>query len=72
VGAQVLSVTHDGWTYGARDSIPRWVDAEGSWHDGGWPECLDQGERSIRFVAGPLVRIEGIGERTVLAVDCRG
>lgn len=71
VGSRVFTVTDDGDVYGARDSIPTWVDATGSWHDGGWPDCLEMGGTTVRFAAGPLTSIEGVGVRAVLAVDCR-
>lgn len=71
VGAEVFSVTDDDWTYGARDAVPTWVDARGTWHSGGWPDCLRPGVTEVRFAAGPTTYVEGQGSRPVLAVDCR-
>ena len=72
VGEEVFTVEHDGWSYGASDAVPMWVDARGSWHDGGWPECLRRGTTTVRFAAGPTTYVEGVGQRPVVAVDCRG
>ncbi len=74
VGEQQLSIEVDGWTYGAEGSVPSWIDAEGSWHDGGWPDCL-QGKVgqsvAIRFQARK-VTVDGMSWRPIVAVDCRG
>ena len=71
LGAGVVSVDHDGWTYGARDSIPSWIDEEGVWHEGGWPTCLrGTGSSWVRFQARE-VTVDGSTWRPIIAVDCR-
>ncbi len=39
VGDHEASGSVDGWTYGMIDSV-HWLDANNSWHEGGWPACL--------------------------------
>lgn len=68
------------WTYGARESVLRWVDSRGDSHDGGWPDCLLPPSEShparpqvvpIKFGTVPVDDAEyGSGPR-VVAVDCR-
>ena len=68
------------WTYGARGFVPRWVDAGGDSHDGGWPDCLlppteRHPSRSpvvpIKFATVPVDEGRfGSGPR-VVAVDCQ-
>jgi hypothetical protein len=69
--SKVVTIDHDGWSYGARQSIPRWIDEYGVEHDGGWPTCLrGTGSSWIRFAATE-VTIEGATTRPIVAVDCR-
>lgn len=73
VGAKVLSVRIDGWTYGATESVP-WIDSTGSRHDAGWPACLSAAagtQRTVRF-ASVKVDVDGAGTRPIVLVDCRG
>lgn len=72
VGKHMFTVDHDGWSYGVRGAVPMWIDSQGSWHDGGWPDCLAAGVTTVRFAAAPTTYVEGLGERPVIAVDCRG
>lgn len=68
------------WTFGARDGVPRWLDARGESHDGGWPDCLlppteRHPSRSqvvpIKFATVPVDEGSfGSGPR-VVAVDCQ-
>src|SRR5262245_11592117 len=39
-GIRHISIEFDGWTYGASDSVPEWIDRQGTVHDDGWPACL--------------------------------
>ena len=68
--AKVVSVDHDGWTYGARDSIPSWIDMDGAEHEGGWPDCLRGSGSSWIRIAVTEVTIEGTTTRPIVAVDC--
>lgn len=70
----------DAWTYGAKGSVPRWTDADGVSHSGGWPDCLmppteEHPDRRqvvpVRFATVDVDEGEiGSGPR-VVAVDCR-
>ena len=63
-----LFVGEDG--YGFRSSV-NWTDSRGSFHDGGWPDCLPhlQEVSGIRF-AGETQWIGGVGTDEVVWVDC--
>jgi hypothetical protein len=72
-GVNGISVESDGWTY----SVPldvTWIDAAGSLHDGGRPECLPPGLGSvqIRFHSIDDLDVAGNRWRQVVMVDCRG
>lgn len=68
--SKVVTVDYDGWTYGARDSIPYWIDMDGVEHEGGWPDCLrGTGSSWIRF-AVTEVTVNGATTRPIVAVDC--
>jgi hypothetical protein len=56
--------------YGFRSSV-NWTDSRGSFHDGGWPDCLPhlQNVSGIRF-AGETQWVGGIGTDEVVWVDC--
>jgi hypothetical protein len=70
VGADQLTVTYDGWHYGATLTVP-WIDEQGTWHDDGWPACLERlKSQPIRFQARS-VTVEGMSWRPIVAVDCR-
>ena len=69
--SKVVTIDYDGWSYGARDSIPYWIDMDGVEHEGGWPDCLrGSGSSWVRFAATE-VTIEGTTTRPIVAVDCR-
>jgi hypothetical protein len=71
MGVKVVSIRHDGWTYGAQGSIPSWIDEEGTRHQGGWPTCLrGTGSSWLRFAATE-VTVDGATTRPIIAVDCR-
>lgn len=72
VGDHIFSVTVDGWTYGAVDSVP-WIDSEGSVLDHGWPTCLSTvgASQRVTFGAADVTLPTGAGWRAVLWVDCR-
>ena len=67
-------ITVGDWTYGFSDSVPEWIDASGTTHMGGWPNCLNRvgTHQRIRFGWIPVTFPNGIGERDVVWVDCRG
>ena len=73
-----FSVRVDGWTYGAEDGVPHWIDSQGVTHEGGWPRCLtppapaseETREVPIRFAA-LTARVDHFTWRPVLMVDCR-
>jgi hypothetical protein len=73
IGAKDVSIQYEGWTYGSSGSVDAWIDQRGTWHDSGWPQCLDvaPGHRiSVRFQA----RAVTVDERTwrpIVAIDCR-
>jgi hypothetical protein len=70
VGDHIASIESDGWFYGLSESVA-WIDASGSFHEDGWPECLGSvGTRpSVRFGA---VTVPSLGFRAVVYVDCSG
>lgn len=70
VGTDQVSIDYDGWTYGVESSVA-WIDAQGTWHDGGWPTCLrQQGSRTVRFQARS-VTVDDTTWRPIVAIDCR-
>src|SRR5919106_457016 len=68
VGDHVASIESGGWFYGLSESVA-WIDASGSFHEDGWPECLGSaGTRpNVRFGA---VAVRLLGIRAVVYVDC--
>lgn len=73
-------VEGEDWTYGARGSVLRWVDAHGASHSGGWPQCLlppteQHPSRAqvvpIRFATASIDEGELGSGQQVVAVDCR-
>jgi hypothetical protein len=68
VGDHVASIESGGWTYGLSESVA-WIDASGSFHEDGWPDCLGRaGNRpNVRFGA---VAAPSLGIRAVVYVDC--
>ncbi len=74
VGADQVSIEYDGWTYGATGSVDAWLDRAGTWHDAGWPTCLQHqvgNTLQVRFQARE-VTVEENTWRPVVAVDCQG
>lgn len=72
VGIREVSVRSQGWTYGtdAAAAVP-WIDADGTWHEGGWPACLRRFKtQPVRFQARS-VTIAGNTWRPIVAIDCR-
>ena len=67
VGDHMASIESDGWFYGVSDSVA-WIDASGSHHDDGWPDCLGRpGTRSyVRFGAVAVPKLGPV----VVYVDC--
>jgi hypothetical protein len=73
-GIRQISIEHDGWTYGASESVGSWIDAHGTWHDSGWPACLrvPPGQQvTVRFQARE-VTVNGTTWRPIVAIDCGG
>jgi hypothetical protein len=68
VGDHMATIESGGWFYGLSESVA-WVDASGSFHEDGWPECLGSaGARpNVRFGA---VAVPSLGMRAVVYVDC--
>jgi hypothetical protein len=58
-------------TYGFEDSVA-WTDRSGSFHDGGWPDCLPklQSVTGIRFAATTLW-LGNVGVAKIVWVDCQ-
>jgi hypothetical protein len=70
VGEDQASFQVGDTTYGFEDSVA-WTDSTGSFHDGGWPDCLPklQAVTGIRFAATTLW-VGNVGVAKVLWVDC--
>ncbi len=73
VGHHEVSLPVGDWTYGFRDSVPQWIDRNGSLHAGGWPDCVQvpAGTRTVIRFAEVGVEVGGAGSRQVVMVDCR-
>lgn len=71
VGDRVATMTVDGTSYGFSESIP-WIGADGSHHDGGWPECLGamQEVPSATFGVASVRYPDGATGDQVVYVDC--
>jgi hypothetical protein len=72
IGDHQVSIIASGWTYGARDSVPGWIDSSGASHDGGWPDCVNPPgtQRQLRFAA-TNVTVAGTSSREIVLIDCR-
>lgn len=71
VGDAEVSATVDGATYGAAGQMA-WVDASGSYHDGGWPTCIPFRTQSrITFGGSVIYGPTGTGSYRIVWVDCR-
>jgi len=62
VGAQQATGDVDGWVYGIVDSVS-WVDPEGSFHQSGWPTCLDTVGTTVRAPSGKCPQPDPRGAR---------
>lgn len=62
----------DGWNYGLVDGVT-WQDADGAWHDRGWPDCLAPigSTHTVRFAYTPVTGL-AMGWRQVVWVSCAG
>jgi hypothetical protein len=68
---KVASFEGGSWTYGVRGSVA-WIDESGTFHEGGWPDCLTERTTNARILVTPrTVDVGDTGIRPVLAVDCR-
>lgn len=66
-----ISITTADWTYAVPLDGVTWVDAAGTIHDSGRPDCLAAGaSRQIRFAAVE-VTIDGSRWRPVVWVSCQ-
>lgn len=57
---------------GAAPSMP-WIDADNSYHEGGWPSCLSTFTTlpSVTFAIAHVDYPDGISVDQVVYVDCR-
>ena len=70
-GDRQVSATADGVTYGVSGDVP-WVDASGSYHDNGWPECVPFRTQSrITFGGAVIYGPTRTGSARIVWVDCR-
>jgi hypothetical protein len=72
-GIRQIAIESGGWTYGAADSVPSWIDGQGTWHDSGWPECLrvPPGRQVTVGFQARVVTVDGTTTRPIVAIDCR-
>lgn len=71
VGDRVFTADIGGWSYGASEGVA-WIDSDGTWHDRGWPSCLEtHGPAQVRFGATEVSGPTGRSWREVVWVDCR-
>ncbi len=72
VGDHVAPIYVDDWAYGVLGSVA-WLDSAGSFHEGGWPECLGGVGNNplVRFGATPVTLPNDTSIRAVVFVDCR-
>jgi hypothetical protein len=70
VGHHMATIESGGWFYGLSESVA-WIDASGSSHEDGWPDCLGRAGNvvNVRFGA---VTVPSQGFRAVVYVDCSG
>jgi hypothetical protein len=68
VGEHMASIESDGWFYGLSESVA-WIDASGSQHEDGWPECLGTAGKTVNVRFG-AVEVPSLGFRAVVYVDC--
>jgi hypothetical protein len=66
-----ISIETGDWTYSVPLEGVTWIDAQGSRHDSGRPDCLAPGvSRQIRFAAVETT-VEGVTWRPVVWVSCQ-
>ncbi len=72
VGDHEVTMTVDDTAYGFSDSMP-WIDATGSYHEGGWPSCLGSMTTlpSVTFGVTRVDYPDGGWTDQVVYVDCR-
>ena len=72
VGYGVASIRSEGTSYGVSESAP-WIDATGSFHEDGWPECFGEPGTTTRvgFGVTPVTVPDAPGFTSVVYVDCR-
>jgi hypothetical protein len=72
VGDHVASIQVGDRFYGVSESVA-WIDASGSYHDDGWPDCLGPAGNTstVRFGAEDVELADGGGFTAVVYVDCR-
>jgi hypothetical protein len=72
VGNGVASIRSEGTYYGVSESVP-WIDAIGSFHDDGWPECFGEPGSTTRvgFGVTPVTVPDAPVFTPVVYVDCR-
>jgi hypothetical protein len=68
-GEHVATIESGGWSYGLSQSVA-WIDASGSSHDDGWPDCLARAGNTVNVRFG-AVEVPSMGFRAVVYVDCR-
>ena len=68
VGEHVASIESGGWFYGLSESVA-WIDAIGTHHEDGWPECLGTAGNTVNVRFG-AVEVPSLGIRAVVYVDC--
>jgi hypothetical protein len=73
-GAQQMSATIDGWTYGVVESVPAWTDSAGVMHRDGWPDCfrVPAGTRRVARFATVPVDVRYTQWQQDVMVDCQG
>ena len=71
VGERVATIESGGWSYGLSQSVA-WIDASGSFHEDGWPDCLGSAGNTTNVRFGAVeVKVDSVGFRAVVYVDCR-
>jgi hypothetical protein len=72
VGDHVVTMTVDGTSYGFSDSMT-WIDADNSYHEGGWPTCLSAFTTlpAVTFGISHVDYPNGNSADQVVYVDCR-
>lgn len=70
-GYREASAQVDGFWYGIVANVSEWEDAAGTWHQDGWPNCLNRvGYHTITFGYVPVSLPSGASWREVVWVSC--